>query len=49
VRNGGRLALVLGTLIGRAYDGTIISLVSGFAGLGVLALVTTEYAERRAN
>jgi DHA1 family bicyclomycin/chloramphenicol resistance-like MFS transporter len=42
------VSLLVGTLFGRAYDGTITPLVSGFAVLGIAALVVTEYAERGA-
>jgi len=42
------VSLALGTLFGRAYDGTIVPLVSGFAVLGIAALGVTEYAERGA-
>jgi DHA1 family bicyclomycin/chloramphenicol resistance-like MFS transporter len=41
------LALTAGTLIGQHYDGTVIPLAAGFSGLGVLALLFTEWAERR--
>ena len=41
------LALVAGTVIGRVYDGTVIPLVAGFTGLGLVALLLTEWAERR--
>jgi DHA1 family bicyclomycin/chloramphenicol resistance-like MFS transporter len=40
------VALVTGTLIGRAYDGTVIPLIAGFALLGLAALLITEWAER---
>ena len=40
------VALVMGTLIGRAYDGTVIPLIAGFALLGLAALIVTEWAER---
>jgi MFS transporter, DHA1 family, multidrug resistance protein len=40
------VALAAGTPIGRAYDGTVIPLVAGYALLGLAALVTTEWAER---
>ena len=42
----GLLALALGTLFGRAYDGTVLPLVGGFTAAALLALVTTEFAER---
>jgi MFS transporter, DHA1 family, multidrug resistance protein len=41
------VALTLGTLFGRAYDGTVMPLASGFALLSVGSLVATEWAERR--
>ncbi|MFT3989653.1 multidrug effflux MFS transporter [Aestuariivirga sp.] len=41
------LALVSGSLIGRLYDGTVMSLVGGYLGLGILAFLCTEWAERR--
>ncbi|SRR6266540_4302186 len=40
------VALMTGTLFGRAYDGTVIPLVAGFAVLLVAALFVTELAER---
>jgi DHA1 family bicyclomycin/chloramphenicol resistance-like MFS transporter len=40
------VALVAGTLIGRAYDGTVIPVIAGFALLGLAALIVTEWAER---
>jgi len=42
----GLLALALGTLFGRAYDGTVLPLVAGFTTSGLLALAATEIAER---
>ena len=44
----GMLALALGTLFGRAYDGTVLPLVAGFTTAALLALVSTEFAERGA-
>ena len=41
------LALIAGSLIGRFYDGTVIPLGAGFAGLGIVAFVFSEWAERR--
>jgi MFS transporter, DHA1 family, multidrug resistance protein len=41
------IAIVTGSLIGQQYDGTVIPLAAGFTGLGFLALVLTEWAERR--
>jgi DHA1 family bicyclomycin/chloramphenicol resistance-like MFS transporter len=40
------LGLPLGTLVGRAFDGTVLPLVSGFAVLGSLALLAMLWAER---
>jgi DHA1 family bicyclomycin/chloramphenicol resistance-like MFS transporter len=40
------VALVVGTPFGRAYDGTVIPLVAGFAILGIAALIVTESVER---
>ncbi len=40
-------AIVSGSLIGQQYDGTVIPLAAGFTGLGLLALILTEWAERR--
>lgn len=40
------ISLICGMLIGQLYDGTIIPLVAGFAGLGLLSLLTTRLAER---
>ena len=41
------VALGTGTWIGLQYDGTVIPLAAGFAGLGILAYLLTEWAERR--
>ncbi len=40
-------AILTGGYIGQLYDGTVIPLVAGFAGLGILAYVLAEWAERR--
>jgi DHA1 family bicyclomycin/chloramphenicol resistance-like MFS transporter len=40
------LGLPLGTFVGRAFDGTVLPLVSGFAVLGSLALLAMLRAER---
>ncbi|MET0795160.1 MAG: multidrug effflux MFS transporter [Polyangiaceae bacterium] len=45
----GMLALVHGTLFGRAYDGTVLPLVAGFTASGLLALAVTEIAEKGAS
>jgi len=41
----GLIALALGTPFGRAYDGTVFSVVGGFTAAALLSLVTTELAE----
>ncbi len=41
------VALGTGTWIGLQYDGTVIPLAAGFAGLGIVAFLFTEWAERR--
>ncbi|MFN4141437.1 multidrug effflux MFS transporter [Aestuariivirga sp.] len=41
------VAILTGGYIGQLYDGTLIPLVAGFAGLGLIALASTEWAERR--
>lgn len=40
------LSLLLGTLIGQSYDGTVLPLIGGFAGLALAALALTGWAER---
>jgi DHA1 family bicyclomycin/chloramphenicol resistance-like MFS transporter len=42
----GAIALLMGTLFGRAYDGTVLPLVAGFTSSALLALLVTEVAER---
>ena len=39
-------AILTGGYIGQLYDGTVIPLVAGFAGLGVIAFILAEWAER---
>jgi MFS transporter, DHA1 family, multidrug resistance protein len=39
------LSLALGTLIGLSFDGTVLPLVGGFAGLSAAALATMRWAE----
>ncbi len=39
------LSLACGTLIGRSFDGTVLPLVGGFAGLGLAALAVMRWAE----
>lgn len=41
------IAILTGGYIGQLYDGTVIPLVAGFAGLGVMAFILAEWAERR--
>jgi DHA1 family bicyclomycin/chloramphenicol resistance-like MFS transporter len=40
------VAVSTGTSIGRLYDGTVIPLFAGFAGLSIAAFLATEWAER---
>jgi len=40
------ISVVFGALIADSYDGTIIPLVMGFAGLSVVCLITMHYTER---
>ena len=42
------IAMPLGLMIGRAFDGSVLPVVAGFAVLGSLALATTLWAGRRA-
>lgn len=44
----GLVALALGTPLGRAYDGTVISVIGSYVLASFLALTLTETAERRA-
>lgn len=39
------VALLVGGWIGQQYDGTILPLVSGYLGMGILAFLVSEYAE----
>jgi MFS transporter, DHA1 family, multidrug resistance protein len=39
------LAMIVGTPLGRAYDGTVIPVLGGFAALSTCALLLTEFAE----
>jgi DHA1 family bicyclomycin/chloramphenicol resistance-like MFS transporter len=39
-------SMLLGTLIGQSYDGTVLPLVGGFAALGLAALAVIRWAER---
>jgi DHA1 family bicyclomycin/chloramphenicol resistance-like MFS transporter len=41
------VALGTGTWIGLQYNGTVIPLAAAFAGLGIIAFLLTEWAERR--
>ena len=41
------VGLVLGSLFGRSYDGTVLPIVAGFTTSALLALAATEIAERR--
>ena len=40
------ISLVLGTAIGALYDGTLLPLAGGFAGLGAASLLVVRWAER---
>lgn len=40
-------AILTGGAIGQLYDGTVIPMVAGFAGLGLLALLVTRWADAR--
>jgi DHA1 family bicyclomycin/chloramphenicol resistance-like MFS transporter len=40
------IAILTGGYIGQLYDGTVIPLVAGFAGLGVIAFIAAEWAAR---
>lgn len=40
------LSLVFGLLIGQAFDGTVLPLIGGFAGLGLAALAVMSWTER---
>ena len=42
------LSITAGTLVGQAYDGTVIPLVAGFGVLGALSLGATVRASARA-
>ena len=39
------ISLLLGTTIGQGYDGTVLPLVGGFAGLGLAALAVLRWTE----
>jgi DHA1 family bicyclomycin/chloramphenicol resistance-like MFS transporter len=41
------ISLALGSLIGQAYDGTVLPLVSGFAGLTLASLALMHWIEMR--
>jgi DHA1 family bicyclomycin/chloramphenicol resistance-like MFS transporter len=40
------VSLLLGTLIGQSYDGTVLPLVGGFAVLGIASFAAMHWAER---
>ncbi|MCB2100332.1 MAG: multidrug MFS transporter, partial [Rhodobacterales bacterium] len=42
------ISVVLGILIGRAFDGTVLPLVAAFAVLGALSLAVSRWAGRSA-
>ena len=41
------MSLLLGTVIGQGYDGTVLPLVAGFAALGLAAVVVQRLTERK--
>jgi len=41
------ISIVGGTLVGQTYNDTVIPLVAGFGGFGVLAFLLTEWAESK--
>ncbi|MCA3574227.1 MAG: MFS transporter, partial [Aestuariivirga sp.] len=41
------IAILTGGFIGQLYDGTVIPLIAGFTGLGIVSFALTEWAERR--
>ena len=41
------VAILTGGFIGQLYDGTVIPLIAGFTGLGIVAFILSEWAERR--
>lgn len=41
------VAILAGGFIGQLYNGTVMPLVGGFAGLGIVTFLLTEWAERR--
>jgi MFS transporter, DHA1 family, multidrug resistance protein len=41
------IAILAGGLLGQQYNGTVLPLAAGFAGLSILAFAFTEWAERR--
>lgn len=40
------IAILTGGYIGQLYNGTVIPLLAGFSGLGLLTFIATEWAER---
>jgi DHA1 family bicyclomycin/chloramphenicol resistance-like MFS transporter len=40
------ISLGLGTIVGRAYDGTVLPLITGFASLSLLAFLIMSWVER---
>ena len=41
------ISLLLGTVIGQAYDGTVLPLVAGFTLLGLAAVAVLRWAEHK--
>ena len=42
------ISVLLGAIIANAYDGTVIPLIAGFAGLSLLGLISMYYTEKQA-
>ncbi|MBF0588201.1 MAG: hypothetical protein HQL53_03655 [Magnetococcales bacterium] len=40
------ISMMIGTLIGQAYDGTVMPLIGGFACMGVASLYVMHWTER---
>ncbi|MFT5503659.1 MAG: DHA1 family bicyclomycin/chloramphenicol resistance-like MFS transporter [Gammaproteobacteria bacterium] len=41
------ISVILGAIIGFSYDGTVLPLISGFAGLALMSLLVTRWAEMK--
>ena len=40
------VSLLLGTVIGQSYDGTVLPLIGGFAAFGIASFAAMRWAER---